>query len=103
MEERSKVSEKNDPNRFSSRGAGIYELRVADRLDILASGWFEGMTVCFDEGVTPTQTIIRALIEDQAALYGLISRARDLGLMLVSVNRIELKTETNSAKEQAYP
>jgi hypothetical protein len=30
---------------------------------------------------------------DQAALYGLISRIRDLGLTLLSVKRIERKEE----------
>jgi hypothetical protein len=42
-----------------------------------------------DTTTNPVQTIIKGYIVDQAALYGLISRIRDLGLILVSVNRIE--------------
>jgi hypothetical protein len=42
-----------------------------------------------DESTTPPQTIIKGVIRDQAALYGLISRIRDLGLKLLSVNLLE--------------
>ncbi len=34
-------------------------------------------------------TILHGLAADQAALYGLLQKARDLGLPLVSVTRVE--------------
>jgi hypothetical protein len=52
------------------------------------------MDTSVDESQTPVQTIIKGYIEDQAALHGLISRIRDLGLTLVSVNRIERNNES---------
>jgi hypothetical protein len=51
------------------------------------------MDISADEAHTPVQTIIKGYIEDQAALHGLISRIRDLGLTLLSVNRIEWKED----------
>ena len=67
-----------------------YEFRVRGRLTSSAP-WFEGMDITVDEGAFPPQTILRGPIVDQAALYGLINRIRDLGLTLLSVKRIEPK------------
>jgi hypothetical protein len=47
------------------------------------------MDVTMDESSSPVQTIIQGPMRDQAALYGLISRIRDLSLTLLSVNRVE--------------
>ena len=68
-----------------------YEIRVSGRLSEHGAAWFEGMEIAVDETVEPIQTVIKGFIEDQAALHGLISRIRDLGLSLISVNQIEQK------------
>ena len=64
----------------------VYELRVGGRLESEHwREWFGGMTIrCDGEG-----TVLRGPIADQAALYGLLTRLRDLALPLVSVQRIE--------------
>lgn len=67
----------------------VYELRISGRLGQPTLTWFEDMTVSVDESSSPAQTIIRGPMRDQAALYGTISRIRDLGLTLLSVNRVE--------------
>jgi hypothetical protein len=69
-----------------------YEFRVRGRLTSSAP-WFEGMDITVDEGALPPQTILRGSIVDQAALYGLINRIRDLGLTMLSVKRIEPKDQ----------
>ena len=46
-------------------------------------GWYEFLTT---EALTAGT--LQGYIMDQAALYGLISRARDLGLTLLSVKRL---------------
>lgn len=66
-----------------------YEIRIKGRLGSHTAAWFEDMTVTVNEETSPPQTIIRGTIVDQAALYGLINRARDLGLTLLSVNRLD--------------
>lgn len=71
----------------------FYEFRVRGRFSSQSAAWFERMEVTVDETVEPVQTLIKGHIEDQAALHGLISRIRDLGLTLVSVNQIEQKED----------
>lgn len=66
-----------------------YEFRVLGRLSSQSTPWFDGMEIAVDETVHPVQTIVEGYIVDQAALYGLISRIRDLGLTLLSVKRVE--------------
>ncbi len=70
-----------------------YEFRVRGLLSQPGASWFTGMQILVDETSNPAQTIIKGYIVDQAALHGLISRIRDLGLTLVSVNRIERSEE----------
>jgi hypothetical protein len=67
----------------------VYELRISGRLGDSTQTWFEDMTVTLDESRSPVETVIRGPMRDQAALYGLISRIRDLGLTLISVNRVK--------------
>lgn len=60
----------------------IYHIRVRGHLDARWNRWFEG----FEIGLDPNgDTIISGAIGDQATLYGVISRIRDLGLELISV------------------
>ncbi len=68
-----------------------YEFRVNGRLSQEMCTWFEDMTLTIDETTSPPQTVIQGVIRDQAALYGLISRIRDLGLLLLSVNCVQKK------------
>jgi hypothetical protein len=66
-----------------------YEICIEGRLGSQTAAWFEDMTLTVNEDIAPPQTIIRGYIVDQAALYGLINRARDLGLTLLSVKRLD--------------
>lgn len=70
-----------------------YEFRVLGRLGQHSLSWFEGMEIAVDETAETIQTVVKGHVEDQAALHGLISRIRDLGLTLVSVNQIEQNGE----------
>jgi hypothetical protein len=61
----------------------FYSIQVKGHLDSAWSEWFEGMTV------TPLEhgeTLLCGDIVDQAALHGLLSKVRDLGLPLLAVN-----------------
>jgi hypothetical protein len=62
-----------------------YEIRVGGVLDRHWSSWFEGLEISSDE---PGQTLITGPVVDQAALHGLLAKVRDLGLPLLSVQRI---------------
>jgi hypothetical protein len=62
-----------------------YQIRVKGHLDLTWTAWFDGLTITHDaDGATTLQ----GPVVDQAALYGLISRVRDLGLTLLAVNRV---------------
>jgi len=63
------------------------EIRVLGRIESHWSSWFQGLDI------TPTtgdETVLSGLVADQAAVYGVIARLRDLGLALESV---EVKRE----------
>jgi hypothetical protein len=62
---------------------GEYELRVVGHLDERWSEWFAPLTIRHDADGT---TRLVGPVPDQAALYGLIRKASDLGLALVSVS-----------------
>jgi hypothetical protein len=65
---------------------GLYEIRVKGHLDDGWAGRFEGLTMTLEEdGVT----LLAGPVVDQAALFGLLSKVRDLGILLLSVNRVE--------------
>ena len=58
------------------------EIWVEGALDPSWAKWLDGFTISHDEqGVT----LIRGEVKDQAALYGLIGKLRDLGVTLLNV------------------
>jgi hypothetical protein len=62
-----------------------YEICVEGRLGDDWADWFGGMKVAWDE---QGHTLLTGFIADQAALYGLLAKLRDLGLPLVSVRPV---------------
>ncbi|MGD9029847.1 MAG: hypothetical protein PVG25_08535 [Anaerolineae bacterium] len=66
---------------------GYYEIVVEAQLDGSRwSGWFEGMDIA---PIADGNTAIAGSVSDQAALHGLLAKVRDLGLVLVSVQRTD--------------
>ncbi len=61
-----------------------YEIRVEGHLPPQWETWFDGLEITAEDG----ETWLRGPVTDQAALYGLLKKVRDLGLALVSVNPI---------------
>ena len=62
----------------------LYEIRVAGHLSENWAARFEGMSMRHDpEG----ETVLSGKL-DQAALHGVLVRIRDLGLNLISINRV---------------
>jgi len=66
--------------------AAHYEIRVQGRLDPYWSQWFNGWKMM---AVEDEQTLLHGPVADQAALHGLLERVRDLGLVLVAVQRVK--------------
>ena len=59
------------------------EIRIAGHLDPKWAEWFEGFDLTYTEN---GETSLTGYVADQAALYGLIAKLRDLGVVLISVN-----------------
>ena len=63
-----------------------YEIRLKGHLDDRWVEWFEGLTITLEED---GNTLLTGPVIDQAGLHGLLKKVRDLGLPLLSVNRVE--------------
>lgn len=61
----------------------IYQIRLAGHLGAEWTEWFEGLSIRLEAN---GDTLLTGLVADQAALYGLLKKARDLGMTLISVN-----------------
>ena len=64
----------------------VYQIRVEGHLRAEWAEWFEGLTITLEPDGT---MLLTGPVVDQAALYGLLKKVRDLGLPLVAVNRVE--------------
>jgi hypothetical protein len=64
---------------------GEYEIRIHGHLDDRWASWFDGLTLTQEQN---GDTLISGQVTDQAALFGLLRKVRDSGMLLVSVNRI---------------
>ena len=62
-----------------------YVVRIRGHLDPGWSAWFDNLTVSQEDDGTTTLT---GPLVDQAALYGLLGRLRDVGAALLSVERL---------------
>ena len=63
----------------------LYEIRVAGHLSTNWAARFEGLSMQLQpEG----ETVLSGTL-DQSALHGVFAKIRDLGLNLISVNRVE--------------
>ena len=71
---------------WSEHEGTYYAIRVRGALDQRWAAWFDGMTLINEAN---GDTTLHGPVVDQAALYGLISKARDLGLTLLAVVRSE--------------
>jgi hypothetical protein len=67
---------------------GSYEIRLQGHLGTRWAAWFDGLSVTHESDGT---TVIHGPVVDQAALYGLLQKVRDLGLPLISVTHSESK------------
>jgi hypothetical protein len=62
--------------------AKIYEIRIKGHLDSRWVNWFEEMTISLEED---GNSLLTGMVVDQAALYGLLKKVRDVGVTLLSV------------------
>jgi hypothetical protein len=76
-----KLNPKPDPSQPM-----VYQIRIKGHLGPQWTDWFGGLTITLEEG---GETLLTCLVVDQAALYGLLRKVRDLGLPLISITRTQ--------------
>jgi len=64
----------------------IYQIRIRGHLGQQWTDWFEGLTITLEEN---GDTLLTGPVIDDPALHGLLKKVRDLGMPLLSVNRVE--------------
>jgi hypothetical protein len=62
-----------------------YRITIGGHLDVCRSAWFDGLTIDHDANAC---TVLTGSVRDQAALYGLLIKLRDLGVPLLAVQRL---------------
>lgn len=67
---------------------GHYEIRLKGHLESRWADWFDSLTIRLEDN---GETRLTGSVVDQAALHGLLRKVRDLGMLLISVKRIEPK------------
>lgn len=63
----------------------VVEIRIEGHLDGQWTDWLGGLTITLEEN---GDTLLTGTVPDQAALFGLLRRVRDLGMQLICVNRV---------------
>lgn len=66
-----------------------YEIRVEGCLTAQWAEWFDDLEIIQEND----QTLLTGPVADQAALFGLLKKVRDLGLVLVSIQRISASNQ----------
>lgn len=64
----------------------FYVIRVKGHLDDRWADWFDAMTITQDDN---GETLLTCQVVDQAALYALLRKVRDVGMLLRSVICVE--------------
>ena len=64
----------------------VYQIRLKGHLGRHWTAWFEGLTITLEDN---GETLLTGPVVDQAALHGVLRKVRDLGMPLISVNRVK--------------
>ena len=73
-----------------------YAITIREQIDARRQAWFDGMTLTALEDAT----LIAGVVVDQAALYGLLNRIRDLGMTVLALSSNAVEEPGRPATEQ---
>lgn len=75
-----------------------YQFRIEGHLGCQWEDWFGGLTLTLEDN---GDTLLTGPVVDQSALHGLLRKVRDLGMPLISVNRVNPGPSTMLGTGQA--
>ena len=78
------MSNKHSPEHDADQPI-VYQIRIKGHLRPQWTDWFEGLTITLEKD---GDTLLTGTVVDQAALHGYLKKVRDLGMPLLSVNRV---------------
>jgi len=90
------MSNKHDPKPNPDTPM-VYQIRIKGHLDDQWRDWFENATITLTED---GDTLLTCPVVDQAALHGLLKKVRDLGMPLLSVNRIVFNHDSKNISKK---
>jgi hypothetical protein len=64
----------------------VYQIRIKGHVGRQWTNWFEGLTIQLQDN---GETLLTGPVVDQAALHGVLKKVRDVGMPLLSVNRVK--------------
>ena len=64
----------------------VYQIRIKGHVGRQWSDWFGDLTIQLQDN---GETLLTGPVVDQAALHGVIKKVRDVGMPLLSVNRVK--------------
>lgn len=86
------MSDKRNPKTDPDRPL-VYHIRIQGHLARQWAGWLGDVTITLEDN---GETLLTCSVVDQASLYGLLRKVRDLGMPLLSVTRLEPGQEDES-------
>jgi hypothetical protein len=72
-----------------------YRVRVDGHLDRHWSSWFDDFTLTREDDGT---TCLTGTVADQAQLHGMLTKIRDLGVILISVELVDVRIADAAAR-----
>ena len=72
-----------------------YQIHVKGHVDRHWAAWFDGLGLTYHDDGTTTLVVP---LSDQAAFYGLILKLRDLGVTVLSINKVKTGSEDDPGK-----
>ena len=77
----------------------VYQIRVKGHLGREWTDWFEGLAIQLQDN---GETLLTGPVVDQAALYGLLKKVRDVGMPLISVVCVRASQENANERRGVY-
>ena len=75
----------------------VYQIRIKGHLGCEWTDWFGGLAITLEDN---GDTLLTGPVVDQAALHGVLRKVRDVGMPLLSVNRVKPgEAEASDANE----